>query len=473
MAITKILHIGEGKQQRGRHLRSALNYITVPAKTGDGRYVTGVGCQPEYAYEQMCETKELFAKTDKRQAYHIIISFEEGEITADKAFEFIGRFVEDYLKGEYETVYAVHDNTDHIHGHIIFNSVNRMTGHKYRYEKGDWAKYMQPVTNRLCEEYGLSTIRIEEAGREKGITYREWRDGKGADNTWSDMIRRDVDGAILRATDEEDFYRILAEKGYEIKEGKYVSIRPQGMSRFRRLRTLGENYTEEAIRERIASETLESYQRRTKTMRILRVKIPYHMKRTKLSGLQRKYFRRLYKTGRLKKRPYSQAWKYREDIRRFHILQAQYLFLAEYGVHGKAELEKAIEKLSEIKKEYGREKSALYKKKAKLEPLDRIVKRMSELEAAEISYQKGDHFFEEEHAEYVSLGRKLKDAGFIREEVAMLTERYRDEGRLLNEKYGKVARDIKTATGLLAEYEEAQPRKEQEPVKQKEHEKKR
>ena len=107
----------------------------------------------------MRETKSVFAKLDKRQAYHIIISFEEGEISADQAFEFMGRFVDEYLKGEYECVYAIHDNTAHIHGHIIFNSVNKMTGRKYRYEKGDWAKYIQPITNSLCEEYGLSTIR--------------------------------------------------------------------------------------------------------------------------------------------------------------------------------------------------------------------------------------------------------------------------------------------------------------------------
>lgn len=446
---------------------SAIRYISVPEKTGGGKYVSGVGCQPEYAYEQMRETKALFAKEDKRQAYHIIISFEEGEITADKAFEFMGRFVDEYLKGEYETVYSVHDNTDHIHGHIIFNSVNRMTGRKYRYEKGDWAKYMQPVTNRLCEEYGLSTIDIEE-DRVRRESFREWRDGRGADSTWSDMIRRDIDGAILRAIDEDDFLRILEEKGYEIKDGAHLSIRPPGMSRFRRVYSLGDGYSEEAIRDRIESENLMTYQNRDKTMRILRVNIPYHLKRAKLSGMQKKYFRMLYETGRLKKRPYSQAWKYRDDIRLFHKLQAQYLFLADYEIHNRIELEKVRESLADKKKEYDRKKSTLYKKKAKLELLGRIVNRMSELDAAEISYSEGDHFFEEEHNEYESLRRKLKDAGFIREEVAALIERYQDEGKLLKEEYGKVAKDLRIAAELIKEYEEELPRKKEEPTKQRE-----
>ena len=190
MAITKILHINEGSQRAGRYLMNALRYITVPEKTGNGRFIGGINCIPEFAYEQMRATKKLFAKTDKRQAYHIIISFEEGEITAEKAFEFMGRFVTEYIGDEYEAVYTVHDNTDHIHGHIIFNSVSRLTGLKYRYKKGDWAKFIQPVTNRLCEEYGLSTITIEDELSED----RESRDGlnkvKGTQSSWSDMIRR-------------------------------------------------------------------------------------------------------------------------------------------------------------------------------------------------------------------------------------------------------------------------------------------
>lgn len=162
MAITKILYMKESQYgDPGSHLKHSLNYILASEKTGETLYTGSVNCQIPFAYEQMKSTKVQFGKTEKRQGYHIIISFEEGEIDAPTAYELVGKFVNEYLKNEYQAVYAVHDNTAHIHGHIVFNSVNFLTGKKFRYEKGDWAKYMQPITNRLCEEYGLSTISID------------------------------------------------------------------------------------------------------------------------------------------------------------------------------------------------------------------------------------------------------------------------------------------------------------------------
>lgn len=182
MAITKILTLKDcGCGYSGKHLKRSIDYIVADAKTGLGHYVAGVNCQPDYAYEQMYATKQKFGKTDKRQGYHLIISFAEEEVDPETAFEIIGKFVERYLGTEYEAVYAVHDNTAHVHGHIIFNSVNCFTGKKYRYEKGDWAKSMQPLTNQLCEEYGLSTITIESGRRDANEHYKDWndfRDGK-------------------------------------------------------------------------------------------------------------------------------------------------------------------------------------------------------------------------------------------------------------------------------------------------------
>ena len=100
MAITKILNINQAKQSPGRYLYRILHYIADPVKNGNGKYIGAVGCQPDFAYEQMMSTKKLFSKTDKRQAYHIIISFEEGEISPDTAYEFMERFVNEYLQGE-------------------------------------------------------------------------------------------------------------------------------------------------------------------------------------------------------------------------------------------------------------------------------------------------------------------------------------------------------------------------------------
>ena len=455
LAITKILHIGEGSQRPGRYLMNAIRYITVPDKTGDGRFIGGKNCIPEFAYEKMKETKRLFAKTDKRQAYHIIISFEEGEITADKAFEFMDRFVDAYIGDEYEAVYAVHDNTDHIHGHIIFNSVNRLSGLKYRYKKGDWAKYIQPITNRLCEEYGLSTIKIDEEMKED----REFHDGlnhlKGTKNIWSDMIRRDVDAAIYLASSFDGFLSLLTERGYEVKTGKHLAIRPPGMERFRRCETLGSRYTEESIRNRIQTETISTYQRDQDDMRILRVKIPYHLRRAKLTGMQKKYFRRLYETGRLKKRPYSKAWKYRDDIRRFKKLQAQYLFLADYEIHDEEKLIKVREELEEKRLEFNRIKGEIYKENAKYKAFFDIVDRIDRILPAEMSFREGDEFFLDEHREYESLNAKLTEAGYTYDEVKYFKENGLSYSKELKERSIAISRDIHTADEIIAESSEA------------------
>lgn len=161
MAISKILYMKDcGNHFHGKHLKQSLDYVMNPEKTQNGRLIGGMNCQPDTAFRQMMDTKKAFGKVDKRQGYHLIISFKKGEVSPDTAYEITQRFVKEYLGRQYEAVYCVHDNTDHIHAHIIFNSVSFVDGRKYRYEKGDWERDIQPITNRLCEEYGLSTIDI-------------------------------------------------------------------------------------------------------------------------------------------------------------------------------------------------------------------------------------------------------------------------------------------------------------------------
>lgn len=263
MAITKILTINDsGVKFAGKHLEQAVSYILDRGKTQGGRLVTGVNCLPGKAYEQMAETKQKYGKTGKRQGYHLIISFEAGEVSPDTAFEIIRRFVEEYLGQEYEAVLAVHDNTAHVHGHIIFNSVNYLDGRKYRYEKGDWAKKIQPITNRLCEEYGLSTIEIEEYGRKRNQRYKDWNEFRDGKFIWREMIRRDVDACVMQAESFEEFLGFMAEKGYDVRQNKYLAVRPKGMQRFCRCKSMGENYTEDRIWERIRQESFETYAKR-------------------------------------------------------------------------------------------------------------------------------------------------------------------------------------------------------------------
>ncbi len=172
----KILNMKDcGGHFHGKHLKRSLDYVMNPEKTQDGRLVGAINCQVDSAFEQMKATKRKFGKVDKRQGYHIILSFKEDEVNPDTAFEITRRFVEEYLGKSYEAVYVVHDNTAHVHSHIVFNSVSFVDGKKYRYEKGDWAKYIQPITNKLCQEYGLSIIDVDDGSKEKEHeSYKDW-----------------------------------------------------------------------------------------------------------------------------------------------------------------------------------------------------------------------------------------------------------------------------------------------------------
>ena len=213
MAITKILHMKQAKSgYMAKHLANGLKYIMDPDKTEGGRYVSGSNCIPENALAQMLETKRHFGKLDKRQGYHFIISFEEEDITEETAFEVVGQFVKEYLGPDFEAVYTIHNDTDHIHGHIIFNSVRCTNGYKYDCPKGEWEHRIQPLVNRLCEEHGLSTLDMEEVRekrkkRREGI--KEEPKKQKALSERNQRIKRDVDRAVQDADTYEEFLEIL------------------------------------------------------------------------------------------------------------------------------------------------------------------------------------------------------------------------------------------------------------------------
>ena len=430
MAISKILHMKDsGNSFHARHLKRALDYVMNPEKTQRGRLVGAVNCQADMAFEQMMDTKKQFGKTDKRQGYHIILSFKEDEVEPDRAFEITQKFVAEYLGDAYEAVFVVHDNTDHVHSHIIFNSVSFVDGKKYRYEKGDWAKYIQPITNKLCQEYGLSIIDVEDGSKEKQHeNYKDWSEYREGSFVWADMIKRDLDACILQANDFRGFLELLSEKGYEVKQGKYLAVRPQGMTRFRRCKTLGENYSQEAIVERIAKEDLSFYQSQNEERQAAIVKCYVkRYRRAKMSGLQKRYYAKLYRIGKLKKKPYSQVWKYKDDIRKMHKLQEEYLFLVNHDIHSAEELVSVISSLTDKRKEVSAEKSRIYKARERSRELFDTADDMKELEPAEKSFLQGDVFFTDEHLQWETLKQKLLSQGYSLEEVEALRKHYKEE----------------------------------------------
>ena len=458
MAITKILTINDsGVKFSGKHLEQAVSYILDREKTQGGRLVTGINCQPGKAYEQMAATKRKYGKTDKRQGYHLIISFEAGEASPDTAFEIIRKFVEEYLGQEYEAVLAVHDNTAHVHGHIIFNSVNYQNGRKYRYEKGDWAKKIQPITNRLCEEYGLSTIEIEEHGKKRNEGYKDWNEFRDGKFIWRDMIQRDVDACIMQAESFEEFLDLMVEKEYDIKQNKYLAVKPKGMQRFCRCKSLGEDYTEERIRERIRLESLETYAKRNREQNPHTIEPPgdEFLRRTKLTGIQKTYYAKICHLRHLERLPYSKAWEYREEIRKMQEVHEKYLFLVKNGIHSLTELAAARDNLKEKAVECGKERRELYREKRQMAPLFSVADKMVELAPAEKSYQAGDKFFEKEHLRYQALETQLRSEGYSLEETEMLRKKYKDKGSGIYERQREIRKRLKMAGEMIAEFTES------------------
>ena len=435
MAITKLMHMKDcGSGQHGTHLKRSIKYILNDEKTQNGNLVGGVNCQPDFAYEQMRATKEKFGKNSKRQGYHFVLSFVKDEVTPELAYEITEKFINEFIGGRYEAVFAVHDNTEHVHSHIVFNSVSFIDGRKYHYKKGDWQSIIQPITNRICKEYGLSCLNLddEKANRveAKSGRVREWSDRRDGAFVWSEMIRRDIDACILQADDMESFVALLGEKGYEVKnafgEGKYITVKPPGMNRFRRCKTLGDDYTNEQILNRIANENMGSYIRNAyeePEPKLIKCYVKRY-RRARLSGIQKKYFRRLYATGKLKKRPYSQAWKYKDDIRKLKQWQEEYLLIEKFNVHSKEELESVVDRLNEHKKEISKEKYRNIKDKKAFEELFDMADKMTELNNAKESFENGDSFFEDEFNEWKTLEAGIREKGYTYEELDNLKNHF-------------------------------------------------
>lgn len=198
------------------HLANAISYITDDEKTQSGALVGSHNCNVDTALQEMLATKRKYGKMDKRQGYHFIISFKKQEVRPETAMEITQKFVEKYFGDDFQCLYATHDNTEHVHSHILFNSVSWRTGKKYRYEKGDWAREIQPIVNELCKEYGLSIQDIEIGTEEK--TLKKWDKTKQGIFKWNRQICLDVEDSISFANSYENFLRLMELKGYELKQ---------------------------------------------------------------------------------------------------------------------------------------------------------------------------------------------------------------------------------------------------------------
>ena len=253
MAVTKI------KAIRGT-LSKAIAYILNPEKTDEKLLVSSYGCASETAAREFEWTRKIAEQKGMNPvriiARHVIQSFEIGEVTPELAHEIGMQFADEILGGKYEYVLTTHIDKDHVHNHLIFNAVDFVNYHAYKSYKRIYYD-MREVSDRLCKENGLSVI---PPSQNKGMGYKEYTEAKRG-TSWKQKLKQTIDRLVITAKDYDDFLRLMQEAGYEIKTGKYISFRAEGQERFTRSKTIGENYTEQRIKERIAGRTPRRSQR--------------------------------------------------------------------------------------------------------------------------------------------------------------------------------------------------------------------
>ena len=243
-------------------MSKAIAYILNPEKTDEKLLVSSYGCASETAAREFEWTRKIAEQKGMNPvriiARHVIQSFEIGEVTPELAHEIGKQFADEILGGKYEYVLTTHIDKDHVHNHLIFNAVDFVDYHAYKSYKRIYYD-MREVSDRLCKENGLSVI---PPSQNKGMGYKEYTEAKRG-TSWKQKLKQTIDRLVITAKDYDDFLRLMQEAGYEIKTGKYISFRAEGQERFTRSKTIGENYTEERIKERIAGRSPRRNRRQT------------------------------------------------------------------------------------------------------------------------------------------------------------------------------------------------------------------
>ena len=356
MAITKILNIQESDGRNpASHLKNALEYIQNPDKTEECVLVGSINCLPDTAFEQMEETKNIFHKTGKRQGYHVIISFSpEEKVTAEQAMYVLEHFAKYVLGNDYEAVYAVHTDREHMHGHLIWNSVSMTTGKKYNSPKGNWKNHLQPITNKYCDELGLSIMLAEYSRNPKNISRDKWEKEMSMKN----IILRDAKMCAYAAGNVEHFKYLMKRLGYVFKKDAWMEVQAPGFRYYHKLAKMDEMFSEDMLRHHVDMPWMAKPYFYSSDIRGLH--------RAKLSPFQKKFYAKLYRLRVVEQKRFVVGGaKYAEDLKRFHQLQDEYLLLVNNDIKSIVELvdfisekEDRIQQIEDRQKEIYRESSS-------------------------------------------------------------------------------------------------------------------
>ena len=320
-------------------LQDALDYAANRDKTEQSCFESSYACTLETAFADMRQTKERWHKLGGVQGYHLVQSFAAGEVTPELAHRIAKELADRVLGGRYEYVIGTHLNTDHIHSHIVWNSVSCVDGKKYRSNYKSYVTEIRALSDELCRKYKLSVIDTENS-HHVAKPYAEWLAEKNGQPTWRTAIRQDVDEAIQQSLTWRQFLSAMERKGYEVRMGrKYPVLRPPGKERFVRFKTLGKRYTPEAIQTRILyPRSYRPYVENPPTIKHGRLRSGKKPCR-KLTGLRALYYRYLYELGALPRKPRRPSYVVRQDAYKLDQRIRQMEFLSRNNIDTLTQLE--------------------------------------------------------------------------------------------------------------------------------------
>ena len=446
MAITKILYRNGG-------LRQAIDYITNPVKTAENLLTDYVRCDPGHAAQQMMDTKRALGKTAGRQCYHIIQSFKPDEITPELAHEIAKQFAAEHLPG-YEAVIATHVDKTHIHSHIVFNSVNAVTGKMYHSTRENYYRQIRGISDRLCKAHGLSIIL--ESDEKKAVSYAEWLRQKKSQPTFRSMLEADLRDAIEDANDLGHFFMLMEHRGYEIHHGKRLGFRLRGQEHFMCPERRNPAFSEERIEQAILG-NLEQIEAGRKPAFTPKPKPQPYRPHPKYKGFLALYYHYCYLLGRIEKRQYPPRMTphLRKEIMKAETYKARLKFLQENGISTADDLTACMHQAESTVTQLAKQRTILNVRKKKRKKLFDALAAEESLAVSKALYEEGLSGMESEYAQYAEAKAVLDACGISRqaltkekadiyEQLAQLNKQIRAERQKI-----KLCREIADSAAVM------------------------
>lgn len=419
MAVTKIHPIKST-------LKKALDYIENPDKTDEKLFVSSYGCSYETADIEFQMLLDQAFKKGNNLAHHLIQAFEPNETTPEQAHEIGRQLADEVLGGKYPYVITTHIDKGHLHNHIIFCAVDMANQRKYISNRQSYA-YIRRTNDRLCREHGLSVVM---PGKDKGKSYAEW-DAQRKGKSWKAKLKTAIDAAIPQARDFDSFLRLMEAQGYEMKRGKFISFRSPGQERFTRCKTLGVDYTEEAITRRIKGLAVDRGPKRKVEQGIsLRIEIENNIKAQQSAGYAR----------------WAKLYNLKQAAKALN-------FLTEHQIESYEGLESRLDEISTANDEAA---AALKAVECRFGEMALLIKQISTYKqtrpvALEYHRAKDKAAFRREHESqlilYEAAARALKEAGMKKlPNLYALKAEYKKldgERERLSEQYNEVKKELK------------------------------